>query len=308
MAQHIYRPTEPYYDPTEAMDSALDEGRPDSANDPVVYLDWLLARNDIGKDERDAGAIMCDMAAKARITGGSPHKMFAYLTRRPDGVWGKERAVRSAIEAKVKEALAAVRVERRRRELDRLICRTELCDTTAQLSFALEDVANHFWPVAKTTHQRNGITLAGNGPALPRLMQSPLDILRVRGVVDETQHAAGQRYYSDWYHSGLSGIGGIDYSGVTSRGAGSAPHMMPLTGLMAVKRADHRKARALLTDGERRIVETVVLEERGLAEAGREATGRGRKADALRRGGDLLRSALDRLARHYGFVAGARAS
>lgn len=301
MAQHIYRPTEPYYDPPEAMDSALDEGRPDSANDPVVYLDWLLARNDIGPDERDAGVIMCDMAAKARITGGSQHKMFAYLTRRPDGVWGKERAVRLAIEAKVKEALAAVRVERRRRELDRLICRSELCDTTAQLSFALEDVANHFWPVAKTTHQRNGITLAGKGPALPRLMQSPLDLLRTRGVVDEAQHTAGQRYYSDWYHSGLSGIGGIDYSGATGGGTGSAPHMMPLTGLMAVKRADHRKARALLTDGERRTVEAVVLEEKSLRDVALMLPGRLSVAQTTER--ELLIRGLNSLSHHYGMRA-----
>ncbi len=308
MAQHIYRPTEPYYDPTDEMDAALDADRVSSTDNPVAYLDHLMARNDIGRDERDAGDILLAMAAKARMPGGTAAAMVNYPTRDAAGAWSTARCTRAALEAKVKAALAAIRSDRRRREVDRFICRDELADTTAQLSFGLEDVARHFWPVTRATHQRNGVTLAGEGPQPQRVTQVPLETLFARRVITDIQHAAGQRYYSDWYHSGLSGIGGIDYSASNGSGAGSAPHMMPLTGLMAIKRADHRKARAALTEQQRRLMEAVVLEERSFTEAAKDATGVGRKAEALRIGGQVLRSALDVLAAQYGLVATRRAA
>lgn len=313
MAHHIYRPSEPYHDPSDALDDALDT-LPSSTENPVAYLDCLVAANDIGTDERDAGVILYGMTWRADLPGARQSAMTIYPWRDKAGKWADQRCVRSVLQERVKDALASIRSDRRREEVKRFILRRPLEDTTAQLSLGLWDVSRAWWPSHQATYQRNGITLVGRDPAAVaqvaandnaparRAVASPLDTLLARGVITDTQHTAGQRYYSDWYHAGLSGIGAIDYSAANGAGAGSAPHMMPLTGLMALKRAEHRKARAALADQERAVLEAVVLEERSFTEAAKDATGIRNKQPALREGKRLLSAALSALERHYGLT------
>lgn len=43
-------------------------------------------------------------------------------------------------------------------------------------------------------------------------MMDILDLLLARKQITADQHRVGLMFYRDWYHSGLSGIGAIDYS------------------------------------------------------------------------------------------------
>jgi len=84
---------------------------------------------------------------------------------------------------------------------------------------------------------------------------------------------AGEKYYADWYGSGMSTLKAIDYGKVSGGKCGSGSHVPP--GMMAAKRReDYRAARSSLGAKYRKPVELILLEgQSDLVEVGKAISG-----------------------------------
>jgi hypothetical protein len=82
---------------------------------------------------------------------------------------------------------------------------------------------------------------------------------------------AGEKYYADWYGSGMGGLQAIDYGKVRSGQKGSGGYLPP--GRIAARcREDYRAARAALPEKCRKVVELILLQDQDLVSAGKAAT------------------------------------
>lgn len=134
-----------------------------------------------------------------------------------------------------------------------------------------------------------------------RMVDSPIETMLRRGVLGangETLFAAARRYYSDWYASGLSGPGAIDYSKPFVEGQGPAS-AIPITERAAIHRDHFRRARDVLGPRLAKIVDAVVLEERGLKELGEAGFASGRREKRIMLIKEQLVSGLRTLWTHY---------
>ncbi len=127
------------------------------------------------------------------------------------------------------------------------------------------------------------------------LAESPLGWLRARGLVDERQHAAGERLRDDWTVAGLGPRVTMRWDAAPrsrgARGAGGAPDPT-LAGIAARRRMEGALDAA--GPGLRDILWRLVCAGEGMAEAER-ALGWPARAGRL-----VLTLALDRVADFYG--------
>jgi hypothetical protein len=137
-----------------------------------------------------------------------------------------------------------------------------------------------------------------------RKTQSPFERMCDRRELDSDEdiseliRAAGKRYYSDWYMSGLGGLSGIDYSRVGGGGETSPAHYTPVSQRQAERRAAHRAARAALGDRYALIVEPIVLEDKSIGDLRGLAPMKDKTA-ASKFNMQKLREGMRRLAKHY---------
>lgn len=158
----------------------------------------------------------------------------------------------------------------------------------------IEDVA-----IARATH----------AIALPeRNTQAPVERLARRGDLDPDTQLAGlllttaQRYYGDWYLSGLSGLSAIDYDRTGGGTDANPAYMMPVTERQAQRREAWRAARLALGERYAAVVDPVVLEEQYLSQIASEYKNRAVSIAVLK---ERLNVGLRRLAVHYGLMRGA---
>jgi hypothetical protein len=144
-----------------------------------------------------------------------------------------------------------------------------------------------------------------DGERRTRVDDAPFDRMRARHQLhaDEDINAmlyeAGERWLRDWYLSGLSGVGAINY-GRAGMGEGDTPWSMPVTERSMKHRQAFRAARLVLSEEERTIVGGIVLDQRTAYDIGREVFGTRRRVFILDAAMEALRGGLKALARHYG--------
>jgi hypothetical protein len=127
---------------------------------------------------------------------------------------------------------------------------------------------------------------------------SPLERLFGRGILDERQHAAGARFWKDWYHAGLVQRTTSAYS--DSPWPRSERSGMAKTELQVLARQRLRSARSVIGTHLGRIAEAILIDECDPADAGRRLFGRRDGSQARASATDALKIALDTLADHYG--------
>jgi hypothetical protein len=114
--------------------------------------------------------------------------------------------------------------------------------------------------------------------------------------------AAGEKYYADWYDSGMGGLQAIDY-GKVSGGQGGSGSSMPASRLAAQARANYRAARKAIPAKYRRPVESVLLEgQSDLVAIGKAATGAASPHTARSVAIERFTAGLYLLALHYKLV------
>lgn len=166
------------------------------------------------------------------------------------------------------------------------------------------------------THERiaraeGGYSVSRDGQM--RVVQAPLDRLydkcrlaeRIVGEPFDDElngllYAAGCRYRSDWFMSGLSGTKGIDYNAAGGARHSGVSFLMQPPERAAYHRALWRTANNCFTRYELLAVGGIVCDERTLLAVGFELTGRRRRQTAEAQCLIHLRSALLKLVRHYG--------
>jgi hypothetical protein len=145
-----------------------------------------------------------------------------------------------------------------------------------------------------------------DGERRTRIDDSPLERIYYRGQLSPDEGvaghmlSAGRRFREDWYTSGLSGPGAINYA-ATARGEGDSPWSMPASEFAMRRRQSWRAARKVLGPLAQ-AVGLIVLEEVDTVEAGRIVSGRKDRTTATRIAMDQLRDGLRTLAVHYGYM------
>jgi hypothetical protein len=141
-----------------------------------------------------------------------------------------------------------------------------------------------------------------------RFTDTPLQRLAKRGQLfpdadtNKRLLEAGERYYADWYLSGMSPIGSFDPTRVYAGGGGGSNCGMPASVMQAKRRASHRAARAVLGKLYAAVVDPIILHEQEPVAVGRVVANV--KAETLARAiaTERLRAGLYMLARHYGDI------
>lgn len=286
------------YDPTASMDEAIDAAlalrdlnRTDSA---VSTLMRLYIDGEISMDQCDAGEIVATLAKLANMPGGKPAGMVTYPFRppaSPEGSrsWGVATKQRSEVGRMLEAALAAIKTDRRRQAVTRLLVNREpVEDTLAQVAAGLADLAGHFWPTSARAIVRSGAT--GLNDATPerlakaeetlvdkagaRWLVDGFERMFMRGQLDDDEdvneilHAAGLRYAEEHFRAGMTPLGAIDYSRATVDGDGQ----LPMSERMEIFRQRYRAARAAMGERYAPVVEGVVIEGRTIRELGLEHT------------------------------------
>lgn len=137
-----------------------------------------------------------------------------------------------------------------------------------------------------------------------RVEDAPIERLHARGVLNRDPdiarmlYEAALRFRADWFHSGLAGVGAIDY-GKVHHGCGDSPSGMPTTEWAARCRQSFRGAYRAMEPDERTVVGGIVCDERPVHDVGCQVYGPRRRAVILEGTVDLLRGGLKNLARHY---------
>jgi hypothetical protein len=113
---------------------------------------------------------------------------------------------------------------------------------------------------------------------------------------------AGEKYYADWYGSGMRTLQAVDYGKVRGAQGGSGSHLPP--GRIAAKcREDYRAARAALPDKYRTVVELVLLQDQSdLVAIGKAATGSAVPSTCRTVAIERFTFGLYLLAKHYGLL------
>jgi hypothetical protein len=148
-------------------------------------------------------------------------------------------------------------------------------------------------------------TVIVQGERKTRIDDAPFDRMKARRDLNDDRdindmlYEAGDRWLRDWYLSGLSGVGAINY-GRAGTGEGDTPWSMPTTEKAMRHRQAFRAARLVLTEEERTIVGGIVLDQRTAYDIGREVFGARRRVFVLDAAMTSLRAGLKALARHYG--------
>jgi hypothetical protein len=122
--------------------------------------------------------------------------------------------------------------------------------------------------------------------------------------IAEAMYEAGRRWRSDWFLSGLSGPGAINYAS-TARGEGNSPWGMPVSVRSAEARQQFRKARLAL-GATAATVGAIVLDETPTVDVGRFLAQRRDRTIATAAAMEQLRDGLHKLAVHYGYLRSAR--
>lgn len=147
--------------------------------------------------------------------------------------------------------------------------------------------------VARANGAVDIVTLKDEKAQVYKVM-SLIDLMMKRGQINSDQHRAGSRFYADWYHSGLSGAGAIDYSAIrvdTSRGGQSHRSLMAMARFdMAVKAIGRIHCHPLTS---------MVLLEMSPEEYGRTRCGQKNEKLARLAALTLLIASLDALDDHY---------
>lgn len=120
---------------------------------------------------------------------------------------------------------------------------------------------------------------------------------------NEACQLAGEKYYADWYASGMGGLQAIDY-GKVSGGQGGSGSAMPPSRIAAQQRASYRAARAALPAKYRKPVELILLEgQSDLVAVGKAITGSKDRSIARSVAIERFTAGLYMLAKHYVFLA-----
>jgi hypothetical protein len=178
-----------------------------------------------------------------------------------------------------------------------------LTDWRAQYGQYLTDVQGDYGPIGRLGTANDNRPPA-NDNRRKKHTQTPFERMCDRGELDseasisEVIYAAGKRYYSDWYLSGLSGLSAIDYSRVGGGGETSPAHYTPVSERQAERRAAHRAARVALGDEYAKFVEPIVLEDATAGEL-RHLAPMLDKTRASKWVMQELREGMRRLAKHY---------
>lgn len=129
-----------------------------------------------------------------------------------------------------------------------------------------------------------------------RMADSVIDRLLSWRKIDPPQHAAGERYFEDWYMSGLAPVGAMDYAKPVVDTSGS------MTTLEFKEDARQRFNQATRSLGPltQPIVDDVCLHGHSIAEVGDHGILRRNKRDKDAQAIIVLKIGLDDLAFHYG--------
>jgi hypothetical protein len=113
---------------------------------------------------------------------------------------------------------------------------------------------------------------------------------------------AGEKYYADWYGSGMSPLKAIDYGRISGGKIGSGSHVAP--GMMVAKRREqYRAARAELPEKIRKVVELILLQDQSdLVAVGKAVTGSAVPSTCRTVAIERFTFGLYLLAKHYAMV------
>lgn len=322
---------EPSYDPTDAVNAALDAARPPTTpTEPRKLLGLMLQRLDISTAEHDAGSIFARLASMA-IAEVAPTNRFDLDWKSADGKWSR-RVVTPPEAAKLRDfALSTIRTDNRRKAVMLALGARETSldwDKAHRLVAGLEDLARYWIGGQQPTPtfvNAHGVTmpklLGENDATLERLAKaendtdfdvvngarvmrdSPFERMRLRRQLDpnpelnETLYAAGLRYFQDWHLAGMGGIATPDLARPMVDGGKVAAGSIPERRLDRLQ--SHANARAKLGPRYYPIVEDVVIEGRRIRDV---ADGGQARASAKR----TLTTGLRILAVHYGMMGDAK--
>jgi len=114
---------------------------------------------------------------------------------------------------------------------------------------------------------------------------------------------AGEKYYADWYGSGMGGLQAIDYGKVRSGQGGSGSSHLAPSRIAAQCREAYRNARAALPAHNRKPVELILLDgQSDLAAVGKAITGSAVPATCRAVAIERFTFGLYLLAKHYVLV------
>jgi hypothetical protein len=152
-------------------------------------------------------------------------------------------------------------------------------------------------------HAGTDATIGENG--VRYIADTPLERLANRNSLssDKDQNRrlleAGQRYYRDWYLSGMDTLAAMDMSREGGTGAAGGPGM-PSSEAQASRRQSWRDASEALGDRLRAVVDAIVLHEQAdLVALGQEVTIYRKRETARAVVLDRLIAGLEVLAKHY---------
>ena len=130
----------------------------DNLNRHLATIARLHADGDISTDERDAAEIYSRMGCW--LLSRPTHDGSAHIPQRTaDGKWARPLMRGQDPLGAYNATNAPIRPDTRRRAVTlALVARDEGHYEPAALSCGLEDLAKHYWPVARATTSRNGVT------------------------------------------------------------------------------------------------------------------------------------------------------
>lgn len=291
----------------------------------LKVLAGLAANDDITPDQRDAGEIYHHLGRIA-LSDTPSSTQVSYKWRYKTGAW-------SVLFVKAHEARKAFRYAEEAISTPAALQVTNLLLTAREarfhednielLSLGLTRLTRHFWGAAGIS-RRNGVSLASVGGIdtatperlakaandnvklpgnLTRLTDWPFHRMYSRGQLDpdngvnEDLYAAGFRYYTDWYHSGMSSYSSPDMS----RPIVDQSHQSrePIGEQQLIRRRLYREARAVLGDRFREVVEPIVLEDKTAGEIAFSVTRHKSEKQAVAVTMERLNNGLRVLSSHY---------
>lgn len=258
---------------------------------PLKVLAGLAANDDITPDQRDAGEIYHHLGRIA-LTDAPSSTQVSYKWRYKTGAWSVLFVKAHEARKTFRDAEEAISTPAALQVVNSLLVAREprfTDEATNLLSLGLTRLTRHFWGAAGIS-KRNGVSLtsvgaeaatperlakaANDNVKLPgnvvRLTDWPFHRMYSRGQLDPDQgvnedlYAAGFRYYTDWYHSGMASYSSPDMSRPIVDQSHQARE--PIGEQQLIRRRLYREARAVLGDRFREVIEPIVLGDKTLAD------------------------------------------
>lgn len=255
---------------------------------PLSVLAGLAANDDITSDQRDAGEIYHHLGRIA-LSDNPPSANVSYKWRYKTGSWAVLFVKAHEARKTFRDAEDAISSTKAQQVVNSLLVAREprfYEDATNLLGLGLTRLTRHFWG-ADGISRRNGISLAAvlsvetaaperlvraanDNTKLPgnvvRLTDWPFYRMYSRGQLDpnpevnEDLYAAGFRFYTDWYHSGMASYSSPDLSRPIVDQSHQARE--PIGEQQLIRRRLYREARAALGERFREVIEPIVLEDK----------------------------------------------